>query len=294
MNSINCQIPCLCCDYPSLKFYFCKQSSHGEFPICRCPSCGSAFVWPRPDKDAMEAYYKDNLHSDLTYEQAIQVDLRYYPNSAGDSKRIIAWCLKLSRGYEFLDVGAGFGAYSKTANEYGFTVTACEPNPNAIKHFFEMNGFYPDPSVFDYKYASLHKEEFDVVLLSQVLEHVSDPVEVVDSIHTVLRGNGVAAIAVPHFGSALSRIQKKNDMYISPPEHLNFFSKRGLIDLFLKRGFKLEFLETVSKVPRERIKEAVRVPVLSDIAWRGSYGALTLFDSFNMGMMINAYFRRKS
>ena len=141
----------------------------------RCPSCKSAFVWPRPNKDKVTAYYKDDSYQELTPDQAIQLDRRYYPDSKMDSKRIIGRCRDLSKGNNFCDVGAGFGAFSKAAQRKGFNVSACEPNENSRKVFSQINGFEPDPDNFDREYAVNHKLKFDVVLLSQVLEHVPDP-----------------------------------------------------------------------------------------------------------------------
>ena len=83
-------------------------------------------------------------------------------------------------------------------------------------------------------------------------------------------------------------------MFISPPEHLNFFSKRGLINLFVRNNFRLEFYETVSKVNRGRIEDAVGIHSLSHAVWITFYGILKLSEIFSMGMVINAYFRKIS
>ena len=293
MKNPGCVV-CIFCGYHSPSFYFTKRNQHGEYPIMRCPSCKSAFVWPRPNKDKITTYYKNSSYKAFTPDQAIQLDRRYYPDSKRDSNRITRRCSDLSRGNNFLDVGAGFGMFSKTAHEKGFHVSACEPNENSRKVFSQINGFEPDPSNFDHEYVMNHELKFDVVLLSQVLEHVPNPEETVHNISTVLRKDGIAAIAVPHFGSALSRVQGKNDMFISPPEHLNFFSKRGLINLFVRNNFRLEFYETVSKVNRGRIEDAVGIHSLSHAVWITFYGILKLSEIFSMGMVMNAYFRKIS
>ena len=283
---------CICCEDSSPSLLFIKRTEKGEFPILVCPSCGTSFVWPRPEKDLTTAYYESASYSHLTYDQVAKLELRYHPNSSMDTERIIGRCRKLARGASFLDVGAGFGHYSRRAVQLGFNVSACEPSPSARSVFLQMNGFKPDACCFDEVYSKKHQEEFDVVLLSQVLEHVCDPQETVCRIHVVLQDGGIAVIAVPHYGSALSRIQGERDMFISPPEHLNFFSKRGLIILLERHGFKLEVLETVSKVNRGRIETAVRIPVLSQMCWVGLYAALKLCETVGMGMVINAYFRK--
>jgi 2-polyprenyl-3-methyl-5-hydroxy-6-metoxy-1,4-benzoquinol methylase len=283
---------CICCGCRPVEEWFIKKCNKGDFHVCRCPFCGSAFVWPRPDISVIAGQYTHESYSNLTYEEAIQSDRRYYPDSSHDSRRILTVCDKLSAGRRLFDLGAGYGMYSKTALDMGFEVSACEPNPNARAVFLRLNGFEPDSVMFDSEYAAGNKEAFDVVLLSQVLEHIVDPEELVRNVRIVLGEKGIAAVAVPHFGSALSRIQGRRDMFISPPEHLNYFSKKGLAALFARNNLALEFIETVSKVPRGRIAEAVRLPVISGAAWRGVYAGLKLFEVFGMGMVINGYFRK--
>jgi SAM-dependent methyltransferase len=288
------EINCIFCKERRIDDYFTKRNEFGEYPILRCKFCKSAFVWPRPDQISLSDFYRGLTYSNLTYEEALSSDLNYYPDSILDATRILSVCKQLSSGRDFLDVGAGFGRFSRTAHESGFRVSACEPNPNARKVFTQLNVFEPDPCLFDAQYAESHESAFDVVLLSQVLEHITDPEEMGRHIYKVLREEGIAAVAVPHFGSLLSRIQGKKDMFISPPEHLNFFSKRGLVLLFERCGFKLEYLHTVTKMNKVRFAKYIPFAPLSTGLWVSIYGALKVAELFDMGMVINAYFRKIS
>jgi 2-polyprenyl-3-methyl-5-hydroxy-6-metoxy-1,4-benzoquinol methylase len=283
---------CIVCKEKSIYYGFTKSTQYGEYPILRCSICKSAFVWPRPSQGVLEDFYRALNYSNLTHEEVLSSDSNYYPDSIRDAERIIALCKRFSQGGDFLDVGAGFGIFSKIAFERGFYVSACEPNPNARKVFYKMNSFNPDSCLFDEQYAKSHEMAFDVVLLSQVLEHISDPEEMVQNIYRVLRKEGVAVIAVPHYGSLLSKLQGKKDMFISPPEHLNFFSKRGLTLLFQKCGFKLELIHTVTKMNKKFFVKHVPFAPISTGLWASVYGALKITELFNMGMVINAYFRK--
>ena len=193
---------------------------------------------------------------------------------------------------EILDIGAGFGTFSKSAIQTGFDVVACEPNPNACKVFRKINGFAPHPTIFDSNFAFKHKAKFDVILLSQVLEHMQDLDATIRNIDLCLKCGGIVAIAVPHFGSALSKLQGKNDMFISPPEHLNYFSKKGLVSLFEANGYKLVYIDTVTKVPRTRIEKIVGIPILAQCAWIFLYALLKSFELIQMGMVLNVFFRK--
>lgn len=286
MSNINC----LFCRSDHTGHYFNKETREGTFSILRCDSCGSAFVWPRPGNAELASYYESDDYARLTPSDAVDLDSGYYPTASMDAERVISRCRKIACGDKFLDVGAGFGPFSKRAVELGFQATACEPNGNSRDVFEELCGFRPDAAVFDRDYAQDRQGFFDVVLLSQVLEHIGDPSEMVGNIKTALAAKGIASIAVPHFGSALSIYQGQKDMFISPPEHLNFFSKKGLVSIFHHSGFILSHLETVSKINRRKLKQ--RFPTCGWLVSPCVYLPLKISELFGYGMVINAIFQK--
>ena len=66
--------------------------------------------------------------------------------------------------------------------------------------FEEVNGFSPQDGLFEDAFSGRMACSYDVAQLSQVLEHLAHSSEAVQSLHTVLRPGGIAAMAVPHFG----------------------------------------------------------------------------------------------
>ncbi len=273
--------------------YFDKKTRRGTYSVFRCGACRSAFIWPRPSAKDSLSIYRSSGYSDLSRETADELDKDYYPNSRMDALRIIGSCRELARGRSFLDVGAGSGVFSQVAQEAGFEVHACEPSPKARAIYASRLGKKPEARGFDAKTADRMRGRFDIVLLSQTLEHIPDPEAMVLNISLVLRPGGLAAIAVPHFGSMLSRIQGRRDMFISPPEHLNFFSRAGLVALFNRSGFRPEHIETVSKIPKKYVRRILRNPALTQVGWRGGYGLLRVLDRLDLGMVLNAYFRKR-
>lgn len=283
---------CPACGRGPLRAWFVKENPHGRFPILLCPECRSAFVWPRPGGNDMASFYRNSSYKNETIERIRCNERIYYPDASTDAARIIALCRKLAQGRRFLDIGAGFGEFSRAAARSGMNVTACEPNANSRRIFAELNGFEPEPSMFDKRYAQEYEARFDVALASHVLEHVTEPGAFVENLSLVLKPGGIGAIAVPHYGSMLSRFQGKNDMFISPPEHLNFFSRRGLVRLFERKGFDLLVLRTVSKVNRTSVGDRLRWRLLRPLAWRTVYFSLRVSDVLGRGMVLNAFFKK--
>lgn len=284
-------VSCLFCGGLT-SFWQTKVTESGRYGVIRCRTCRSGFVWPRPSEGVLAEYYASSSYGPRTREEAELIDAAYYPTSWTDAETIIGRCLRLANGRDFLDVGAGSGMFSHIAAKCGFAVDAIEPSENGRAVFREINGFSPREGIFDGAFAERSASSYDVVLLSQVLEHLPHPLDTVRNILTVLRPGGIAAIAVPHFRSLLSRLQGANDMFISPPEHLNFFTRRGVDALFAKNGFTTSLIETVSKAPKRRIERIVRPHPLGALGWRAAYAAMRVSDWCNAGMVLNAYFEK--
>ena len=294
---------CIACQSSKFAAWFSKQSKIDGmlYPIFRCHRCRSAFVVPRPTAEYLEQYYTGTNSShavavDITSENAsygkVLADEAAFPNSSVDSERIARNCKALSNGPHFLDIGSGYGFFSRSALQHGFQVTAIEPTEICRKVFKLMNGFEPVPGMLSETFIQQHAGEFDVILMSQVLEHLPDLDAIVRNLATLLAPNGVVAIAVPHFGSWLSRAQGKNDMYLTPPEHLNFFSSEGLVALFQRHGFSCSKLHTVSRLNVARVARRVPVPGVGKLAAWSILQAMLLSDSVGGGMFVNGYFRR--
>lgn len=92
--------------------------------------------------------------------------------------------------------------------------------------------------VEDTRFASM----FDVVTAYAVLEHVTQPAEVLQRLSDLVAEGGVFAIMIPSYETWKARLLERscrNWHMASPPNHLNYFSRRFL-DVYLQsRGFSL-------------------------------------------------------
>lgn len=244
---------CLLCGIANaVSPWFIKDNGGAEYPIVRCAICKSAFVWPRPDGRLISALYSGPVNTADGKASGV-----YLPSAEADARRLFQrFGSSIARGL-LLDIGAGEGFASAEAARRGFTVRACEPGRDAAQRFAQRVGFDPDPTFFDVDYAQKNGSNFDVALLSHVLEHISDPDQFVQNIRTILKPGGSLIVAVPLFGSILTLLMGKKDFFISPPNHLNYFSLAGLTGLLNRHGFQVVASYTSPKVNMERYKSSL-------------------------------------
>jgi 2-polyprenyl-3-methyl-5-hydroxy-6-metoxy-1,4-benzoquinol methylase len=185
-----------------------------------------------------------------------------FPNSTVDAQRMVNYAKKLlGPGKEgeakALDIGSGYGFFSKAALEQGFQVTAVNPARAENRIFKQLNGFEPIPLFFEE--VDFGSEKFDLVILSQVLEHLLDPFQVLVKIRHLIKPEGVIAIAVPNVDAILIKILKSRSSFLGLPEHIIHFSRKGLSAILQRAGFDVNLHLYISKIPYNSISNKLNI-----------------------------------
>jgi SAM-dependent methyltransferase len=280
-----------------------KQNINNTFNIDKCRKCGYAFVNPRPTLEFIMNYYQNSglepgtdstLHTNITLESIILAE-KLDPNPTIDASRMIKTTRKLlvhSGNTRFLDVGCGYGFFSREAKMNGFDITMLELAKNDRTIASEMVGIKPHESTFeDFK---AEPEFYSTILMSQILEHALDINEWLSKAHSMLTKKGIIIIALPNFGSIFRKIMQEKEPFITPPTHLNFFNTKSLSTLLKKHGFDVEEVQCVSRLSkkalRRRIPNALKaIAPLIQVTIKSMFA---LIDKFNSGMIINIYARK--
>lgn len=142
-----------------------------------------------------------------------------------------------------LDVGAHVGRFVYKAREAGWEAEGAELNPVTADYARERTGF-PIHQMF----AQALKAEgriYTAVTLTDVLEHIPDPLPLVSQLRGLVRPGGVIAVKVPHgpmqiFKEALRRdvLGQTNAGVMVRYVHVNHFTVDSLRLCLEKAGFQ--------------------------------------------------------
>ena len=79
---------------------------------------------------------------------------------------------------------------------------------------------------------------------------MAEPLGFLKKIHSLLNKDGIITIAVPNIDSILVKILKSRDNgCLWVPEHLTYFSKKGLFSILGSAGFAIKSHIYVSRIP---------------------------------------------
>jgi len=189
-----------------------------------CDTCGHGYVSPRPTSAALEQVY-----SMTPPETLLGVD--YYPMSRYSD--IVHRFWEIMPGGELLDIGAAQCYMASVAMDYGYTATAMDLLPR-YKEFADRVGcefILGDVTTYDFG-----DRQFDIVTAGDVIEHVLDPVSVIQRMAKLLRPTGLLWLSTPNHEGAWTRTIRDKDPMWTESQHVQFFSLRSLKRLMADCG----------------------------------------------------------
>ena len=208
---------CPACDSPIMQSWLTKEMGGLTFKLDRCCVCGTGYVNPRPSLEYLKSIYSITGHGSkslTSFDEVMAAEIEF-PNSTVDAQRIIKYAQKLlgpRKNLRLLDIGSGYGFFSRAGIVAGFQVTAINPASSENSIFKQLNGFEPIPQLFEE--VDLGAEKFDLVILSQILEHFLDPRQILLRVNSLLNRGGVVAIAVPNIDTILIKILKSRSSFL--------------------------------------------------------------------------------
>src|SRR5262249_4615202 len=135
---------------------------------------------------------------------------------------------------DLLEIGCATGLFLRAAAETGFRVQGCDPWREAAAIAAEQFGSCVKNSGFHV--ADYEAGCFRAFAMVDVIEHVEDPVQLVNDIHQLLASGGWLALSTPNFDSWSRRILQSRWHFLERP-HLTFFTPETISNLLRSSGF---------------------------------------------------------
>jgi len=194
----------------------------------RCDGCNHLFAEEFP-----EWKLGKNLSADLKNIPKNAAGMPTKPALFSYYSKILSKLAQLAGGSEFLEVGFGGCECSLAAREMGFDVFGIEiSGTNVVQALrYGLNAEIHDFVEFE------TNRKWDIIILGDVIEHVSDPIQAAEKIHELLKDDGVVWMSTPNFESAFSTVTGHADPMRREAGHKNYFSRASLLKLMARVNF---------------------------------------------------------
>lgn len=206
------------------------------FKIYHCPNCNTAFSLPRVETaEIYENIYKNGNKVpgyDRYWKYAKIIKKRTNPleylaeteDTYWGVKEALIFFVKDKKTAKMLEIGSGLGYLTYSLIKANYNTVGLDISQTAVKYANETFGdHYICADLF--QYAKLHSESFDIVILTEVIEHIDKPLNFIESILTLLKPGGRAIITTPNKSFYPKDIIWATEL---PPVHCWWFSEESM------------------------------------------------------------------
>jgi len=225
------RVDCPVCESNRLHFLM----EHEGYRVERCVDCGFQLINPQPSNEALAAIYSSTYflgdQSTETVDKIARMKQATAQNYLEDIARY-----RGRVGGRLLEIGCGHGDFLIQAQRQGYQLTAVEYSPSAATI---AQSRVPDAAVHCglLEDARFPAASFDVCVLCDVIEHDRDPLQLVRTILSLLKPEGILYVATPSLDSWSARMLGRHWMEYKP-EHLSYFTPNTLRNLLYKAGYR--------------------------------------------------------
>lgn len=240
---------CDLCGSQDFKFLFTNQDRifdiDKKYNIYECKKCGLIFVNPQPTPKELSKHYPKQYYS-LKGKEPRKLKVKLYEILFSKSNSFLKLILspvkyllkstKVVEGGKFLDVGCGSGEFILLMEKFKMDCYGVEPSE--IDEEFVKNHKL---KIFNgtLKKAKYPENYFDVITLSWVFEHLTNPSETIKELARILKPKGLLIISVPQSKSLMYKLFKTCWVSLDTPRHLFIYSPETIKKYARKADLKI-------------------------------------------------------
>lgn len=251
-----------------------------QFSIYQCDHCYTSFPLPLVNTDAIYDFIYKNGEKVPAYDRYWHYfkQVKHQPNPLAylAAKEDAYWGIREALQQitahnpkpRILEVGCGLGYLTYALSTAGYDVQGLDISSEAIQNARQHFGdFYICDNLFSYVHA--HPATYDVIILTEVIEHVNEPIAFIKTIADLLKQGGKAIITTPNRSLIPDDIIWDTEL---PPVHQWWFSEHSMQYIANQLQLDLHFV-SFSKFyhqhPKEYIvkrgkKKSFRIPVIDE------------------------------
>ncbi len=190
---------------------------------------------PRPDDDQLPKYYQSDAYISHSNKSLTFIDRAYKIVR----RFTLSWKYKLILKYSekgtasVLDFGCGTGSFLQKCRQHGIKISGVEPSETARQQAIRDTGteIVSTPNNLT--------DQYDVITLWHVLEHVSNFNETLALLRSHLTENGTIFIAVPNLNSLDANIFRQRWAGYDVPRHLWHFNIKTMERILTQNHLRL-------------------------------------------------------
>lgn len=240
-----CEVACIICgseqvrDEVCVTKDFCYETCDNEFRYVECADCGHIYLKNRPLLSELSTIYPKNY---LTYDYENSLGpLVFRLRNAVQAKKIAPMARFARSGDTIVDIGCGAGDLLTLMRQHGdpsWRLVGVDFSSDAVVRARERG-----IEVIEGRIEALPEDSLQnvgVFVMNQLIEHVENPGEVLESCRHMLRPGGVLIMETPNYVAWDAQMFRRRYWGCwHAPRHWNIFCADSLGKLAQKSGLEV-------------------------------------------------------
>jgi 2-polyprenyl-3-methyl-5-hydroxy-6-metoxy-1,4-benzoquinol methylase len=231
-------VGCAICDTKDYKIWY----ELGLSKAVVCVKCGLKYITPRLSRRQLRQSYSEMFYKDEVFTKDFEgrkhdfydpVDRK---NKIKDRHYEIELTNCLTQNGSILDIGCGTGLYFEGLKG-NFKLFGIELSQRAAE--YTKKEFGACVNMCEIEEVDYKKDFFDVINMTYVIEHVSNPKGIINKIYRWLKPGGMLLVSSPNWGSIASRFYGEFFRLNLPHQHILLWEEKTLKMFLNEAGFEV-------------------------------------------------------
>lgn len=222
-----------------------------------CGTCGTLYVNPRPPLRQFLNFHagskSNEFFSSRFYKETAVARREKIHKPRAELISEISKNNGIQEESHLVDIGSGFGIFLEEVRRTGAfqNISGIEPKKELAEDS-RGRGFH----IIEKTMEAVSTEDVNPTFMTcfEVFEHILNPDEFLKSIHQVLRPGGLLLFTTLTIDGFDLQVLWERAKIICPPQHLNYFSLKGMQFLVEESGFEIVELETPGQLDIDIIR----------------------------------------
>jgi len=299
--------------YSQEKCYLCHTTGHvlhhdlhdylfgvtGQWHLKRCDNQACGLVWldPMPFAEelhkAYQSYYTHHADTDHDLSFMQKLDRAVYRRCNRLFARLSGLASQQAQSQHLfippektgtlLDIGCGNGRFLKRMADKGWSVVGTDFDKEAVEYV--KNTYQFEAYIGDLVDLPLSPQRFDIITLQHVIEHVPNPVELLNHCKTLLKPQGKIILVTPNVQSWGHQYYQQHWRGLEPPRHVYLYAPKTLEALTQQAGLHTTDLRTTATgaeyilkhsriIEKHSRQQPIKNQFFFSVAWLQQYYAL--------------------
>jgi SAM-dependent methyltransferase len=143
-----------------------------------------------------------------------------------------------NKSLKILEIGSGLGYLTYALKKSGYDILGLDISEKAVSEAINMFGdHYVCEDIFNY--SKTHSNIYDIVILTEVIEHIENPLVFINEILKLIKPGGSIILTTPNKSLFPSTVHWKTEL---PPVHYWWLSEDSILNICLKLNSTCSFI----------------------------------------------------